>query len=301
MIWVDTDFGFDDLWALLLLKAHHVTIDGVSLVPGNVPLMQAKANALGANMAFDLNLTLFEGADRPLVREPETAEAILGPTGMQTRGLALPKPDCTPALPTAIYALSQWLMHGEINRPRTIIAIGPLTNIANLIANDPDAASRITRLIWMGGSSGRGNHTEYAEFNAFADPEAADLVMKANIPLDVVDLTLCRSVSFGDKDLPRSDALIADLLGGYLDIALERGRSSMAIYDPVAALAVIAPEDFDYTAMSMSTVTRPGDHYGQTLFTPDDTSKQRLLTNPPTDAARICLNALKENACDHGN
>ena len=86
-VWVDTDFGFDDLWALLLLKHLDITVDGVSLVAGNVPLVQVIRNADAAMRAFNFTWPVYAGADRPLQREPETAERILGPYGMQTLSL----------------------------------------------------------------------------------------------------------------------------------------------------------------------------------------------------------------------
>ena len=77
-----------------------------------------------------------------------------------------------------------------------------------------------------------------------ADPEAAAIVANAGLALDVVDLMFCRTVTFGPDDIPQSDPLTSDLLGGYLDIALTRGRSQMAIYDPNAALVACRPKAF---------------------------------------------------------
>ena len=300
-IWVDTDFGFDDLWALLLLAGHDVNFAGVSLVAGNVPLPQARANALGAMDAYGLDLPLYEGADRPLKRPLETAERILGPTGMQTRGRTLPSVPADPPRPAAVSALAHWLRSAKPDEPRELLAIGPLTNIAQLLQDAPDAAARITRLVWMGGSNGAGNHTPHAEYNAYADPEAAAMVMASGLPLEVVDLTLCRSVSFGPDDLPATDPLTADLLGGYLDIALRRGRERMAIYDPVAALYMVKPDAFSSMDVTMTTRTEPGEFYGATAFRPQDGTRQRLITTAPHDAAVCCLNALILKDHDNGN
>ena len=294
MIWVDTDFGFDDLWAILLLHRHGVALAGVSLVAGNVPLHQARANALGANAAYGLDMPLYDGADRPLKREPETAQAILGPTGMQTRGQTLPAPLVNGPLPPALPALVNWLLSASEGESREILAIGPLTNIARLVTNHPEAAAKISRLVWMGGGNGKGNHTPHAEYNAFADPEAAAIVMQAELPMDVVDLTLCRSVSFDEQDMPPCDPLTADLLGGYFDIACNRGRDRMSIYDPVAALALIESERFTHLSVDMATVIEPGARYGATDFSANPAAKGCLLTKAPEDAARACLDALKQ-------
>ena len=290
-IWVDTDYGFDDLWALLLLRHTGVAVDGISLVAGNAPLPRVVTNAQGAAAYYGFEAPLHAGADRPLVREQETAGRILGEKGMQSRGAFPPEVD-GPAVPAdAVEALAAWLQDdGE----RTVLALGPLTNIARLIENASQAARRITRLVWMGGSAGRGNHSAQAEFNALADPEALAAVAASGLPLDVVDLEICRKVTFGPGDLPRCEPLTADLLGGYLDIGLSRGRPGMAIYDPLAALAVADPGALTFAPHHMTVSTTPDDSYGATGFTAEAQATTRLATGVSDTAARLCLDALKE-------
>ncbi len=327
-VWVDTDFGFDDLWALLVLRHLRCPVAGVSLVAGNAPLHRVTANAMGARLAYGFDWPLWQGADRPLVRAPETAQRILGPSGMRSRGAALPVPDAAPPPTGAVGALRNWLM-SDLTAPRTVLALGPLTNIAALIQQAPEAANRITRLVWMGGSAGRGNHTPFAEFNALADAEALACVTGANVmassglgrpvtatsvtgsgigetcaqtaglPMDIVDLEFCRKVTFGPDDLPETDALTRDLLGGYLDIALERGRPGMAIYDPLAALAIAAPQDMTFAPCTVTVSIRPDESYGATTMSPAQTSTTRLATGPREDLAQKCLAALEREAL-HG-
>ena len=292
MLWVDTDFGFDDLWALLILKQHKQDLAGVSLVHGNAPIEQVIKNALGANQAYGLSLPLSVGAVKPMVREQETATAILGPKGMRSLGRELPVVEASENLPPSIPALIEWLETAQPGEAREILALGPLTNLADLIQTAPHAVKKITRLVWMGGSNGRGNHTPYAEFNAVADPDAVALVAQADLPLEVIDLTLCRQITFGPEDCPSSDQLTRDLLGGYLNIARERGRESMSIYDPVAAFAYLDPASFTYTVVDMHVTTELGAHYGATHFDPSSTSRIRLATGAPKSLSSQCLGAL---------
>ena len=297
-VWVDTDFGFDDLWALLVLRHLGVPIAGVSLVAGNAPLGQVVSNALGARQAYGLDMPIYAGADRPLVRQPETAERILGPRGMLSRGQHLPDADGSIEPANAGTALQNWLGSAHKGERRDVLAIGPLTNIARLIQDAPELAQSISRLIWMGGSDGPGNHSAQAEFNALADPEAAALVAQAGLPLDVIDLMLCRSVTFGPEHVPDCDALTADLLGGYLDIGLKRGRPGMSIYDPVAALAVHQPKAFDFKNCAMTVSVAPDATFGKTTFNPDTNGSTRLAQRTTASAAQICLAAL---AGDHAH
>jgi inosine-uridine nucleoside N-ribohydrolase len=291
-LWVDTDFGFDDLWALLVLRHLGVRLAGISLVAGNAPLAQVVSNAVGARNAYRFDAPIYAGADRPLVRDPETAERILGPRGMLSRGQHLPDGGTLDFAVDANTALQDWLRSAQPGDRRDVLAIGPLTNIARLIQDTPDLAKKITRLIWMGGSDGAGNHSEQAEFNALADPEATAIVAQAGIALDVVDLMFCRTVVFGPDQLPECSNLTADLLGGYLDIGLSRGRTSMSIYDPVAALVTSQPQSFLYRQCDMTVSTTTDAAYGKTTFKEDSNGSTRLVVGTTLDAAHICLSAL---------
>ena len=294
-LWVDTDFGFDDLWALLVLRHLGKRVAGISLVAGNAPLTRVVSNALGARHAYGFDAPIYIGADRPLVRDAETAERILGPRGMQSRGQHLPCGSDPVETEDAVTAIQTWLMSRKQEEPREILAIGPLTNIARLVQETPDLASTISRIIWMGGSNGPGNHSAQAEFNALADPEAAATIARAGLTLDVVDLMFCRTVTFGADLQPDCDKLTRDLLGGYLDIALTRGRSEMAIYDPVAALVACQPEAFVYQTCDMIVSTTADAMYGKTTFTPNDNATTRLVVGTAINAANTCLNALSRD------
>lgn len=306
-IWVDTDLGFDDLWALLVLRRAGVRIAGISLVAGVADMPRTIANARGAAQAYGLDARFFAGAAKPLRRARESAARILGPRGMQSRGRHLPDAARGPQPnPDAVGAMARWLADGTPDSGRPVLAIGPLTNIARLVQAQPAAAARITRLVWMGGSAGAGNHTAAAEFNALADPEAAAIVAGAGLPLDVVDLEICRQVTFTAADMAVSDPLTADLLGGYLDIARSRGRERMAIYDPVAALALVRPDLFRFRNCRMHVTTAHGARCGATQFSPDPQATSRLATGfagtvPDGDRVRrLCLDAL-ENIDAHAS
>jgi inosine-uridine nucleoside N-ribohydrolase len=290
--WVDTDLGFDDLWALLVLRRLGAHVAGISLVAGNAPLSQVVSNALGARKAYGFDVPIYAGADRPLVRAPETAEHILGLRGMLTRGLHLPDGGALAETDDAHTALQNWLRSAQQGERRDILAIGPLTNIALLIKDAPDLVQNITRIIWMGGSDGAGNHSPLAEFNALADPEAAAIVANVGLALDVVDLMFCRKVTFDANQLPNCDALTCDLLGGYLDIALTRGRSKMAVYDPAAALVAGQQDAFTYRHCDMRVSTTDDATYGKTTFTQNSNGSTRLVVGTTMNVADVCLDAL---------
>jgi len=290
-LWIDTDMGVDDLFAVLL--AHkHTTIDGLSLSFGNAPLPQVASNAAAAKAVFGWPFGISQGAGRGVLGALETAQNILGATGMPSRGATLPRVEAT--FPAAVPALAHWL---EGQRNARILALGPLTNIATLALCRPDLLSNIGRITWMGGAIGAGNHTASAEFNAFADPEALAIVLSRAVPLTMVDLDICRRVQITETDVAAvTHPLLRDLLGGYLDIALNRGRASMALYDPVAAAALLRPDLFCAAPVAL-TVELTGQHTrGRTIADLRGAPPPDLfcvLTDCDGDAVRaLCLAGL---------
>ena len=158
----------------------------------------------------------------------------------------------------------------------------------------PELVPLIHRVVWMGGARGRGNHTEAAEFNAFADPEALATLLSRGGELTVIDLAPCREVQIGEADVaavregtsPRAE-LLADLLGGYLDIGLSRGRAGMALYDPVAAAALIAPDLFDFEETQLRVVLEQGAARGRTAMGPDAPEGSRVRRVRAVDAEGV--------------
>lgn len=298
-IWVDTDFGFDDLWALLLLRHFGCKVEGVSLVAGNTTLPQVVANAMGSKAAYGFDWPVWQGAAKPLLRRQETAERILGSRGMVSRGRHLPQPVGDAPPEGALTALRDWLETCDGTR-RVILALGPLTNIALLLRKFPELAERIGRLVWMGSSTGSGNHTSFAEFNAHADADALACVLEAALNVDIVDLCFCRQVTFGQEDMPEADELTRDLLGGYLDIARVRGRARMAIYDPLAALAVATPDAITFSPCSIDVSIGADDRYGATKFVSAVNAPTRVAAAANVDLSQLCLAALKREAV-HGS
>lgn len=245
-VWIDTDMGFDDIAALLVVVHSGLVIDGVSLVMGNAPLAQVQANAASAAASFGWDFPIHSGRAMPVLCRLETAQDVLGSSGIPTIGRSLPA--AAPLAPSdAFVALCAWIEGNS--GPCRILALGPLTNIAALALARPELADRISELVWMGGGVTTGNHTASAEFNAYADPEALAIVLAHGLPLRMVDLDICRKVLATPQDVDtlrqatgRNAELLADLLGGYVAIATARGRPAMAIYDPTAAAIFVAPE-----------------------------------------------------------
>jgi inosine-uridine nucleoside N-ribohydrolase len=182
---LDTDPGHDDAIALLLaLASPEVELLGVTTVSGNQTLEKTTANALKVlELAERTDIRVYAGAARPLVREQWAAAYVHGESGLD--GPDLPDPTTEPADEHAVDYLARTLREQE---GLVLVPVGPLTNIGLLLALNPGIEERIARIVLMGGAIAEGNVTPAAEFNIWADPEAAHRVFTSGIDVTMVGL-----------------------------------------------------------------------------------------------------------------
>ena len=183
---IDCDPGQDDAIALLLaLASPELEVLGVTTVAGNQTIDKVTANALRVlELAGRSDVPVAAGADRPLVGELVVAADAHGETGLD--GPDLPPPQGSPVEQHAVEFLAERLLASE--RPVTVVPLGPLTNVALLLAERPEAADRIERIVLMGGAIAEGNMTPSAEFNIWVDPEAAAYVFESGLDVTMVGL-----------------------------------------------------------------------------------------------------------------
>ncbi|HXN27276.1 MAG TPA: nucleoside hydrolase, partial [Candidatus Acidoferrales bacterium] len=183
---IDTDPGIDDAMAIFLaLRSPELKVEAITPVAGNVPLELTLPNALRlVEIAGRTDVPVAAGASHPLLRRLATAGHVHGVNGLA--GVDFPEPKIKPVRETAPEIIRRIVREspGEI----TVVAVGPLTNIALALRADPELASMIPVIAIMGGSLSGGNMTPAAEFNLYVDPEAARIVFDANIPLTMVGL-----------------------------------------------------------------------------------------------------------------
>ena len=251
-LWLDTDPGFDDLITWLLLeRLSGYRLGGVSVVAGNAPLEHTLANALRISRFLGSSVPVYAGAARPLVAPQVTSQHLLGETGLSSTGRSLPEDSATVQ---PLHAVDALIAHLEQHDRTTIVAIAPLTNLALLLKRAPHLARKIGPVIVMGGSTDRGNHTAAAEFNIFADPEAASVVFGSGLDVHMFGLNLTRQVLVTAEHADRLRSLgteraelIADHLDFYLQIRDARRLAPMPFHDPVTALYLSHPDCFEVT------------------------------------------------------
>ncbi|MGY2080592.1 nucleoside hydrolase [Modestobacter sp. SYSU DS0657] len=269
---IDTDPGIDDALAVLLaLASPEVDLRLVTTVHGNVGLAQTTENALRVlHLAGRSDVPVAAGARDPLVVPvPRRAGHVHGEAGLG--GVDLPPSPVGADPRPAVVALAELLLSSE--QPVTVAAIGPLTNLALLLAVYPDAAARIGRLVVMGGSAARGgNVTAAAEFNVWADPEAAAVVLGAGLPTVLVGLDVTLPTVLTGAGIARFAAAgpvgaqAAAILRQYLDHARDAyGTDGVVVHDALALTEAIVPGTLSTVRRDLVVDTGPGAGRGQTL------------------------------------
>jgi inosine-uridine nucleoside N-ribohydrolase len=261
---LDTDPGHDDAIALLLaLASPELEIVGITTVSGNQTLEKTTANALKIlEFVERTDVPVHAGAPRPLVREQWAAAYVHGESGLD--GPELPDPETEPRKGHAIdFIAAQVEEHDGL----VLVPVGPLTNIGLLLAKYPGIESRIARVVLMGGAIAEGNVTPAAEFNVWADPEAAHRVFTSGIDVTMVGLDVThKALLLPEKvDEIRRTGRVGSLVAQLYDFYHERhvrmyGWEGSPVHDALAVAHVIR-DDFvetEHRHVQVDTGGEPG-------------------------------------------
>ena len=259
---IDCDPGHDDAMALLLaLASPELEVAAVTTVAGNQTLEKVTANAIRVLDVIGAHgIPVAAGADRALIHPARVAHEVHGETGLD--GPDLPPPSRQPRPQHAVELIADRLRE----RPHTIIPIGPLTNIALLLATHPELTPRIERIVLMGGAYGLGNVTAAAEFNIWCDPEAAHRVFTSGLDLTMVGLDVTHRAMLSAaraeelRAAGRAGAVVADLHAFYRRFhQTVYGHDDTPVHDAVAVAHVINPDllGTQYVATVIDTTVGP--------------------------------------------
>ncbi len=257
---IDTDPGQDDAVAILLaLASPEFEVLGITAVAGNVPLALTQVNARkSCELGGRPDIKVFSGAIRPLVRNLVTAEHVHGKTGLD--GPVLPDPKMPLQKQYAVDFIVETLMARDAGTV-TLCALGPLTNIATALNREPRIASRIARIVAMGGGFFEGgNVTPAAEFNIYVDPQAARVVFEAGIPITLIPLDCTHQALTSAKrvakfrDMPnKSGPAIAALLDFFERFDEQKyGTDGGPLHDPCVIAWLLKPDLFQGRDVNVS-------------------------------------------------
>jgi pyrimidine-specific ribonucleoside hydrolase len=245
-ILLDCDPGHDDAIALLLaLASPELELLGVTTVAGNQTLEKTTANALRVlELVGRADIEVAAGADRPLARDLFIAADVHGESGLD--GPSLPDPQRSPVDQHAVAFLAERILGSP--RPVTLVPVGPLTNVALLLAHHPAAVENLERIVIMGGAIAEGNVTPAAEFNIYVDPEAAWRVFRSGVPVTMIGLDVTHKALMMPPRVERLRAsgrvgtVVAELHDFFVRYH-ERtyGMEGAPIHDAVAIAQVLRP------------------------------------------------------------
>jgi purine nucleosidase len=284
---IDTDPGQDDAIAILfaLGASDRLDLRAITAVAGNVPLSLTAKNArIVLGWANRTDIPVYAGCPRPLVREPVTAEHVHGETGLA--GVPLEEPKLELANGHAVDFLTKVLVNAW-PASITLCLLGPMTNLAAALVQEPEIRHGIKEVVLMGGGYHvKGNVTPTAEFNIYADPEAAAVVFGSGVPIVVLPLDVTHQVLSTKERVSRLDdlgnragALIAALLRshGLID-SKQLGTDGAPLHDPTVVAYLLQPSLFSGRKVNVTVETRGEFTVGETVV------DWRGVTNRPANA-----------------
>lgn len=298
---IDCDPGHDDMAAILLAAWHDsIQVEAITTVCGNASLDNTTNNALRIVAAFGLDIPVYRGAVLPLLHRYEFPAAFHGPSGLDSAGVELPQTTRQAEKGHAVDAIIRTVdAHpGEI----TVVVIGPMTNLALVLALRPDLATKIKQIVFMGGSAGEGNVTPAAEFNIWADAEAARIVFRSGAKLVMFGLNTTHQTLLRREDVAAVRAagpganMVADIMDFYCGTYYRfagADKPGAPLHDPCTIAYLIDPSLFTIAQLPGDVIVGDAETYGQTLIDlrPQDPAHDQRVKNVgvamQADAARF--------------
>lgn len=269
---LDTDPGIDDACAMLLaLASPEISVEGLTIVHGNCSLEQGTKNALSVlELANASHIPVAQGCEVPLVQPSLLAPETHGDTGLGYAKLPEPRTKSTGQHGIDFLIEKMMAAPGEI----TLLAIGPLTNIALAIRQEPRVVQAVKELIIMGGAiRHEGNTTALAEFNTYVDPHAAHIVYHAGMPTTLVPLDVTYRCILTPNDIQRIRQIdspitkfVEDATRFYMEFHDEyQSIPGCVINDPLALALIFMPELCTYRELPVDVDISGGISMGKTI------------------------------------
>jgi len=244
---VDTDTASDDAVALIMaLRAPDVRVAAITVVAGNVNLQQATRNALYTVELCGATVPVYSGAERPLLRPYQNATWFHGRDGLGDHDY--PAPRRSAESKHAVDAIIETI---DANPGLVLVTLGPLTNVALAISRKPEIAGMVSRCVVMGGNPCcEGNVTPAAEYNIWVDPDAASIVMRSGLPIELIGWHLCRGEAvLSGADIKHVEGFRSKIghfaveCNSHARIALkvQTGEDGICLPDPIAMCLALDP------------------------------------------------------------
>jgi purine nucleosidase len=244
---IDTDTASDDAVAIIMaLRAPDVRVVAITTVAGNVPVQQSTRNALYTVELCGANVPVYTGVDKPLQRKYENATWFHGHDGLGEHNYPAPR-----QFAASLHAVDAIIETIEANPGIVVVTLAPLTNLALALAKKPEIAAKVGRCVVMGGAPCcEGNVTPAAEYNIWVDPEAARMVMRSGMPIELIGWHLSRGEAVvGEDDIARILAFNNPVAKFAIECnsharkayKVQTGEDGISLPDPVAMAIALDP------------------------------------------------------------
>jgi len=254
---IDTDTASDDAVALIMaLRSPEIQVQAITIVAGNVDLRQASRNALYTAELCGSDVPVFKGAEHPLKRPHLDASWFHGRDGLGDHGYFPPRR--APEKRSATDAMIDTI---ESHPGLVLVTLGPLTNVALALQKNPGIAAKVSRCVVMGGAPCcEGNVTPAAEYNIWCDPEAAHIVMRSGLPVELVGWHLCRGQAVLD---PSDIQHVLSFATPVAKFAIEcNSRAQQAFFEQSGEHGISLPDPVAMAiALDPSIVTSQSEHF----------------------------------------
>lgn len=293
---LDVDPGHDDAIAILVAaKSDKIDLRGITVVAGNQTLPKTLQNTLNVCSFANIDVPVYAGMDRPLVRNQVVAQDIHGESGLE--GPTFPEVTKKAKDEHAVNFIIEEALKNE--GELILVPVGPLTNIATAFNLKPEIKDKIKKIVLMGGAYGIGNETASAEFNIFVDPEAAKVVFESGVPIVMAGLDLTHQAT-ADKNvierINQIDNKVSNLSVELLEFFRRTykdvfGFEAPPVHDPCAVAKVIDSDVFTTKKMRVDIETNSDLTYGRTVCDFHNRSKKK-------PNAEVAINLDKEKFWD---
>ncbi len=244
---IDTDTASDDAVAIIMaLRAPDVQVAAITTVAGNVDVQQATRNALYTVELCGADVPVYAGAEKPLLRVHQSATWFHGRDGLGDHNYPPPRKSAGKS-----HAADAIIEAVEANLGIVLVTLAPLTNLALALSKRPEIAAKVARCLVMGGAPCcEGNVTPAAEYNIWVDPEAARIVLRSGLPIELVGWQLSRAEAvLRDRDIAHIQGFKTDLARFAIECnsrareayKIQTGEDGISLPDPVAMCIALDP------------------------------------------------------------
>ena len=267
---LDCDPGHDDAVAIMLAGLHKdIELLGITTVAGNSYLENTTRNALIISEMANIDVKVYPGASKPILRDQIVAHDIHGYSGLEGANLPEPKENASDIHAVDFMADAIRKNFGEV----TLVATGPLTNVALFALKYPDLVKGIKEFVFMGGGIAFGNATPVAEFNIYVDPEAADITLGMDVPKVMAPLDMTHQAAITKEEVQKlKDSgsrvlnVVADLMIFFMKTYKKIfGIDGAPLHDPTTIAYLIDPDMFEWEDLNVSVELKGEITYGQTV------------------------------------